>query len=188
MEGEMQVLQKVFVGLGRSAMPALSLIVLASSLGFAPAALAEKAATATSVKIGYFNYNLVKAAYPEAADSERMKNQAEEQLKRDVMDGNTKLQKAKEDKKSEDEIKKMQETLQIAITAKQQALVEMVQRENAIAQERVRRAVSDVAKDKGLDLIIDGAGVFAGGQKIVENGVDVTEDVVKKLSPATTTK
>jgi Skp family chaperone for outer membrane proteins len=183
MEGEMQVLQKVFVGIGRSFLPALSMVVLASSVGFAPSALAQKAATATSVKIGYFNLNLVKASYPEAAGSEQIKNQAEEQLKRDVLAGNDKLTKAKEEKKSEDEIKKMQSDLQIAITAKQQALVELVQNANAIAQERMRQAINAVAKDKGLDVVIDGAGVFAGGQRIVENGVDVTEDIVKKLSP-----
>ena len=50
-------------------------------------------------------------------------------------------------------------------------------------QQRIFGAVNQVAKDKGLDLIVDGAGVFAGGQKVLDSGVDVTEDIVKTLTP-----
>lgn len=33
-------------------------------------------------------------------------------------------------------------------------------------------------------MVIDGAGVYAGGQKVIDNGVDVTADIMKKISPA----
>lgn len=38
------------------------------------------------------------------------------------------------------------------------------------------------ACDEGLDLMVDGAGVFAGGEKLVGSGEDITEAVIKKLA------
>ncbi|MGR9758738.1 hypothetical protein ACUOF5_23540, partial [Escherichia coli] len=63
----------------------LAVTLLGSSV---PALAQSKTATATSVKIGYFNLNLVKAVYPGSAESENLKNQAEAQLKNDVENAN----------------------------------------------------------------------------------------------------
>lgn len=146
-------------------------------------ASAQKAATPASVKIGYFNLALVKASYPEAAGSETLRNNAEAMLRRDVEEGNKRLQKAQEDKKPKEEIEKMARDLQAEINAKQQALIQLVQTQAAIATQNIAQAVNAVARDKGLDLVVDGAGVFAGGDKIVNNGVDITDEVVKRLQP-----
>jgi Skp family chaperone for outer membrane proteins len=135
------------------------------------------------VKIGYFNLALVKASYPEAAGSETLRNNAEAMLRRDVEEGNKRLQKAQEDKKPKEEIEKMARDLQAEINAKQQALIQLVQTQAAIATQNIAQAVNAVARDKGLDLVVDGAGVFAGGDKIVNNGVDITDEVVKRLQP-----
>jgi hypothetical protein len=40
-----------------------------------------------------------------------------------------------------------------------------------------------VAREQGLDLVVDGAGVFTGGQQVLENGVDITSETIKKLQP-----
>lgn len=146
-------------------------------------AFAQKTATPTSIKIGYFNLALVKASYPEAAGSELLRTQAENQLRRDVEAGNQRLQKAQEEKKPKEEVEKMARDLQTEINAKQQALIQLVQTQAAIATQNIAQAVNAVAKDKSLDLVVDGAGVFAGGDKIVNNGVDITEDLIKKLAP-----
>jgi len=146
-------------------------------------AQAQKAATPTPVKIGYFNLALVKASYPEAAGSETLRNNAEAMLRRDVEEGNKRLQKAQEDKKPKEEIEKMARDLQTEINAKQQALIQLVQTQAAVATQNIAQAVNNVARDKGLDLVVDGAGVFAGGDKIVTNGMDITDEVVKKLQP-----
>jgi Skp family chaperone for outer membrane proteins len=147
-------------------------------------AFAEKTAQATSVKIGYFNLALVKASYPEAAGSELLRTQAENQLRRDVEEGNKSLQKAQEDKKPKEELERMARDLQTTINAKQQALIQLVQTQAAIATQNIAQAVNLVAKEKSLDMVVDGAGVFAGGDKIVNNGEDITEAVIKKLQPA----
>ena len=46
-------------------------------------AFAQKTASATSLKIGYFNLQMVKASGT-GSDSEALKNQAESQLRRDI--------------------------------------------------------------------------------------------------------
>lgn len=159
-----------------------ALLVLLSSIS-APA-FAQKSASPTTLKIGYFNLALAKASYPEAAGSESLRTQAENQLRRDVEEGNKSLQKAQEDKKPKEELEKMARDLQTTINAKQQALIQLVQTQAAIATQNIAQAVNAVAREKSLDLVVDGAGVFAGGDKIVNSGEDITEAVIKKLTPA----
>ena len=148
-------------------------------------AFAQKSASPTNVKIGYFNLALVKASYPQAAGSEALRTNAENQLREAVRQGNEELQKAQEAKKPKEELEQMARDLQTRINAMQQALVQLVQTQTAVATQNIARAVNIVAQDKGLDLVVDGAGVFAGGDKIVNNGVDVTDEIVKKLTEAT---
>jgi Skp family chaperone for outer membrane proteins len=183
----MHLLQQVFSNHKPFLATAASTIALTLSVLSTPA-LAQKAATPLNVKVGYFNLNLVKMADPEAVGSDSLKNQAESQLRRDVDEGNKKVQKARDEKKSAEEVTKMVEQLQLEIAAKNQALAQLVQNNNAIAQDRLRQVINGVAKDRGLDLIIDGAGVFAGGQKVLDNGVDVTDEIAKKLNPAAGSK
>ncbi len=99
---------------------------------------------------------------------------------------NKRLNKAREDKNSPDEIAKLSEQLQIEINAKQKALAELVQAANASATDKIIRAVNSVAKEKGIDLVVDGSGIYAGGQKVLDNGVDITDDVVKQLHSTST--
>lgn len=144
---------------------------------------AANSAQPTSVKFGYFNLALVKASYPEAAGSEALRVQAENQLRRDVEEGNKRLAKANEDKKPKEEIEKMARDLQSEINAKQNALIQLVQTQTAMATQAIAAAVAQVSKDKGLDVVVDGAGVFAGGEKLVNSGEDITEAIVRRLAP-----
>ncbi len=169
----------------RSTKQILGGTLLASLLvaGTLSPAFAQKSASATSLKIGYFNLQMVKASGT-GGDAEALKNQAESQLRRDIEAGQKAIQKAREDKKSEEDLKKIVQQVQTELAAKQQALAQLVQTQNQIETQRLMGAVNQVAKDKGLDLIVDGAGVFAGGQKVLDSGVDVTDDIVKTLTGA----
>ncbi len=161
-----------------------SAFVVAIGLGLAGIAPSFAApAQPTSVKFGYFNLGLVKISYPEAAGSEALRVQAENQLRRDVERGNEMLQKAQQDKKPKDEVEKMAKELQLEINAEQHALVQLVQSQSATANQAIQAAVQAVAKEKGLDVVVDGASVFTGGEKVVNNGEDITEAIVKKLQP-----
>jgi Skp family chaperone for outer membrane proteins len=160
-------------------------LLAVSLLGANVPALAQsaKSATATSVKIGYFNLNLVKAVYPGSAESESLKNQAEAQLKNDVENANKNIQKLRDAKKSEDEITKAVHDTQLSINAEQGALAKLIQGQVQVARERIYGAVNQVAKDKGLDIVIDADGLFAGGKTVLNNGVDITQDLTKLLAP-----
>jgi Skp family chaperone for outer membrane proteins len=164
---------------------AASLLALSTvAMGVSTPVFAQKSATSISIKVGYFNLALVKASYPEAAGAELLRTQAENELREYVRKGNESLQKAQEDKKPKEELEKLARDLQLQINAQQQALIQLVQTQNTIATQNIAQAVNTIAKDKGLDLVFDGAGVFSGGDKIVNNGEDITEPVIKKLAPA----
>lgn len=162
----------------------LGTVFFALTLLFCQPSLAQKSATAAPLKVGYFNLNLVKISCPETAGSETLRLQAENQLKREVEQANKRLQKAQEEKRTPEELKKLTSDIQAEINAKQQALAQLVQTATAQASEKIFQAVNQVAQEKGLDLVIDGAGVYAGGQKVIDNGVDVTADIMRKISPA----
>lgn len=146
------------------------------------AAFAQKAATPATVKIGYFNLNMVKATTP-AGDSEMLKNQAEAQLRRDIETGQKAIEKARADKKTDDEIKSIVKQVQTELAAKQQALAQLVQAATAQDTQKLVQAVNQVAKKKGLDLIVDANAVYAGGKDVLEKGIDVTTDVVEAVNP-----
>lgn len=166
----------------------LSLFALtALSLVMAPASFAQKSASATSVKIGYFDLAKVKAQTI-AGDSEGLKSQAEKQFRQDIEAGQKAVQKARDEKKSEEELKSLLKQVQTELAAKRQALARLVESQIFADTQRLMQTVSEVAKDKSLDLVIDGAGIFAGGQKVLDNGVDVTEEVIAKLNPGSVRK
>ena len=154
-----------------------------SMVALAPCANAQKSASQINVKVGYVNLAMIKANTPDSASSEQLTKQAEAFLKASVEESNKRLLKAQEEKKSEEDIKKLKSDLQTQINAKQQAYAELVQSSQAQSLQRISAAVNQVASDKGLDLVVDGGGVLAGGQKLLDNGIDITNDVVKKLAP-----
>ena len=148
-------------------------------------ALAQKAATSVSVKIGYFNEALVKASFPEAAGSENLKTTAESQLRKDLEDANKAIQTMQEQKKPADEIQKAIRDAQVSMNARQQALAELVQSQNAVVRDKMVQAVNAVGREKGLDLVVNGEGLYMGGKTVLDNGTDITNEVAKKLAPQT---
>jgi Skp family chaperone for outer membrane proteins len=160
-------------------------LVIASGLSSVPAyAQGKTTATPTSLKMGYFNLALVKASFPEAAGSDQLRQNAESMLRQKVVDGNSALQKAQKDGKTKQELDQMAKDIQLEVNSAQQVLAQLVQQQVAMATQAIAIAVNRVARDKSLDVVVDGAGVYAGGDKIVNNGADVTQDIIKLLQPA----
>lgn len=162
----------------------LPVTVCAVAITATVATAAEKVPIATSMKTGYFNLGLVKATYPEAAGTEGLRMQAEAQLRRDIDAGLKKIEKAQQEKKPQDEIQKLTRELQTELSAKKQALAQLIQTAEASAKEKIHQAAKQVARDKGLDLVIDVSGIYACDPKVIQNGIDVTSDVMNKLQPA----
>src|SRR5262249_39301357 len=93
---------QIFKALTRGLLIAALVPAICSSAAMAQ----QKTASAATVKIGYFNLALVKATTT-AGESEVLKNQAEAQLRRDIETGQKAIEKAREEKKSEAEIKEI---------------------------------------------------------------------------------
>ncbi|MBX3153859.1 OmpH family outer membrane protein [Candidatus Obscuribacterales bacterium] len=159
----------------------IALALVATAIFDAPAS-AQKAASPSTVKIGYFNLTMVKAKTP-AGDADALKNQAEGQLRRDIETGQKAIEKARADKKTEAEIKDIVKQVQTELAAKQQALFQLVQSATLQDTQRLVQAVNVVAKKKGLDLIVDANAVYAGGKEVLDKGIDVTNDVIEAVNP-----
>ncbi len=159
-------------------------VVLPLAVTSAPALAQKTSANPTTIKMGYFNLVLIKSAFPQASESEALRIQAENQLKQDLDTANKQIQKMQDEKKSSDEIQKAVHENQVVINAKQEALVRLLQTQNAMARDRIIQAVNQVAQEKGLDIIFDGEGLYAGGKTVLDNGIDVTDEIKKKLQPA----
>jgi Skp family chaperone for outer membrane proteins len=162
----------------------LALAFIATAMLAIPAnAASGNAAQPVSAKLGYFNLQMVKASYPEAAAVNSLEEKAKEMLRHNVEEGNKQLQEMQKAGKPKEEIEKKQHELQTAIAAQQQALGQLLSSNSIEANRAIAQAAVAVAKDKGLDVVIDGAGIFAGGEKFINNGEDVTDAVIKRLVP-----
>ncbi|HEY9786086.1 MAG TPA: OmpH family outer membrane protein [Candidatus Obscuribacterales bacterium] len=146
-------------------------------------ALAEQAPTTLSVKVGYFNLGLVKASFSEAANAEAIRARAEAQLREDVDNSIQRLKKMQEEKKPAEEIQKTQRELQLIVSAKQEALAQLVDAASQSVKAKIAQVALAVAKEKGLDIVVDGQGIFVGGDKFLNSGIDVTTEMLKKLGP-----
>ena len=141
-------------------------------------------AQSVSVKMGYFNLLQVKASYPEAAAATSLEEKAKEMLRLEVEAANKELMELQKANKTKEEIEKRKTELQNQIAAKQQAMSQLLMSNSAEASRNIAAAVLSVAKEKGLDVIIDAAGIYAGGDKFANSGEDVTDAVMKRLVPA----
>lgn len=136
-----------------------------------------------SVKMGYFNLQTVKASYPESAAVNSLEEKAKEMLRREVEESNKELQEMQKANKPKEEVEKKVREMQAVIAAKQQALTQLLSSNSMEANRAIAQAALAVAKEKGLDVVIDGAGIYAGGEKFLTSGEDVTEAVIKRLVP-----
>lgn len=143
--------------------------------------LPSLAETPITVRVGFFNLGMVKANYAQAASAESIRAQAEAQLRKEVEESNQRIQKMVAEKKPSGEVQKAVHEAQIIIDAKQQSLAQLVETSSGEVRTRILQAVNLVARDKSIDIIVDGQGVYAGGQKFIDNGVDITADIIKKL-------
>lgn len=141
----------------------------------------DKPLESLTIKVGYFNFGKIRSGIPEVANSEAIRINAEAQLRKDVETWNSKLLKMREDKKPADEIEKTKQEAQAVVRAKQEALAQLVESANLSVRVRVAQAAEAEARARNIDLVVDGQGLYAGGQKIFDHGVDITQAVLKRL-------
>lgn len=141
----------------------------------------EKVAEPLSVKVAYFNFGKIRAGIPEVSNAEAIRINAEAQLRKDVETWNSRLIKMREEKKPAAEIEKTKQEGQTVVRAKQEALAQLVESANLSVRVRVAQAAEAEARARSIDLVVDGQGLYAGGQKVFDHGVDITQAVLKRL-------
>ncbi len=160
----------------------LSLIAQVSmSLAASALDAPEKPAEPLTVKVAYFNFGRIRAGIPEVSNAEAIRINSEAQLRKDVETWNNKLLKMREEKKPAAEIEKTKQEGQTVVRAKQEALAQLVEAANLSVRVRVAQAAEAEAKERNIDLVIDGQGLYAGGQKVFDHGIDITQSVLKRL-------
>lgn len=147
----------------------------------ASAKSAEKNPEPLTVKVGYFNFGKIRAGIPEVANAEAIRINSEAQLRKDVEAWNNKLIKMREEKQSAAEIDKTKQEAQAVVRAKQEALAQLIESANLSVRVRVAQAAEAEAKSRNIDLVVDGQGLYAGGQKVFDHGVDITQAVLKRI-------
>lgn len=142
------------------------------------------AGQAVSVKMGYFNLNQVKAAHPASAGLDRLENNAKELLKIDADKANAELTQMQKSSKSTEEIEAKKKELQLQLNAKVDASMNLLMGNRMAANSELAQLVNSVAKEKGLDLVVDANGIFSGGEKFAASGEDITDAILQRLTPS----
>lgn len=142
---------------------------------------AEKIPEPLTVKVAYFNFGKIRAGIPEVANAEAIRINSEAQLRKDVESWNNKLIKMREEKQPASEIDKTKQEAQAVVRAKQEALAQLVESANLSVRVRVAQAAEAEAKARNIDLVVDGQGLYAGGQKVFDHGIDITQPVLKRI-------
>jgi len=158
-----------------------SAVFLTASGFFSFADASEKSPEPLTVKVGYFNFGKIRAGIPEVANAEAIRINSEAQLRKDVENWNNRLLKMREEKKSLEEIDKTKQEGQAVVRAKQEALAQLVESANLSVRVRVAQAAEAEAKERNIDLVVDGQGLYAGGKRVFDHGVDITQSVLKRI-------
>lgn len=149
--------------------------------GAASNSSSEKVVEPLTVRVAYFNFGKIRAAIPEVSNAEAIRINAEAQLRSDVETWNSKLRKMREEKQPAAEIEKTKNEGQTVVRAKQEALAQLVDSASLSVRVRVAKAAEAEAKERNFDLVIEGQGLYAGGQKVFDHGVDITQGVLKRV-------
>lgn len=132
------------------------------------------------VRMGYFGLASVKASYPEAVGLELLRASSENQLYKHREEANKRLSEAAKTK-SKEELNRLSQDEQSSLVIEQKTLVDLIATQEAQIIKSITAAVQSVAMDRSLDVVFDGAGCFAEGDLAVNNGIDVTADIFRKL-------
>ncbi|MCC7529688.1 MAG: caspase family protein, partial [Candidatus Melainabacteria bacterium] len=136
-----------------------------------------------TARLSYFDLRSLKSAEPSISESETLRVQAEQQLRKDVEEANARLQKLSAQRLPKAEIDALAGDLQKEINAKQKALVLFVQNSSAAGTQKITSAVASLSKQGKFEILLERDGVMYGIDKVVAAGPNVTENILAILQP-----
>lgn len=125
--------------------------------------------------IGYVDLERVLISYDKAQTYQKDLQKKRADYQEFFLEKQKKLEKAKEKKKSEDSIKKMIEEMEMELKSRQEDLFKFEAQFQRTILAEVTGASQKVAKEYGIDIVVDKRVVYVGG-------FDLTEFVLNKLN------
>jgi Skp family chaperone for outer membrane proteins len=138
-------------------------------------------ATPVSKKFAYFDLKMIRNTFPDSVTFEQSRYSGEDALRNSANEANQQLKQFEAENHSVDEIQKEKQRLQSAVDAKTSTFVRQMLASNLNITEKIKHAASTVAESHSVDVVLDANSVFFGGGKILENGIDVTAEIMKIL-------
>lgn len=125
--------------------------------------------------IGFIEVQKVFKAYKETGKAQEKLAKEEATFKKEFEESQKKLEAAKTAKKSQKEIETITKELEEKLAPKREQLMRLNEELTTRLQREIVTSVKSVAKNLGLDIILDKQAVIIGG-------VDVTDMVINKLN------
>jgi Skp family chaperone for outer membrane proteins len=137
--------------------------------------------TPVTKKFAYFDLKVIRNTFPDSVNFEQSRYAGEDLLRNSANEANQQLKQFEAENHSVAEIQKEKEKLQSAIDTKTGAFVRQMLASNLNITEKIKKAATTVADSHEVDVVLDANSVFFGGGKILENGIDVTAEMMKVL-------
>lgn len=125
--------------------------------------------------IGYIEVQKVFKGYKETSKAQEKLSKEEAVFKKDFEESQKKLESAKSAKKPQKEIDSITKELEEKLAPKREVLMKLNEELTTKLQKDIITAVSQVAKNLGLDTVLDKQAVIVGG-------VDISDIVINRLN------
>jgi len=133
------------------------------------------AGPALAASLGMVDTKRVFDEYKEAQKSQAEYKEKAESYQREFLEKNRALQEAQRQGKSKAEIEKLTKKYEAELKPRKDAVDALDRKLSTLLKKKIEDAIGDVAKAKGLPVVVDKQVVLHGGE-------DITDDVLKKLN------
>jgi outer membrane protein len=130
---------------------------------------------AAGISIGCIDVQKVFKGYTETSKAQASLSKEEATFKKEFEASQKKLEAAKAAKKSDKEIETMTKSLEEELAPKREKLMKMNDELTSRLQKDILTSVKSVAKNLGLDIVLD-------KQVIIDGGMDISDMVINKLN------
>ena len=130
---------------------------------------------AATASIGFIDVQKVFKGYTETSKAQSALSKEESAFKKEFEASQKKLEAAKAAKKSDKEIETMTKQLEEDLAPKREKLMKMNDELTSRLQKDILTSVKSVAKNLGLDIVLD-------KQVIIDGGMDISDMVINKLN------
>ena len=151
-----------------------SIFVLAIAGGLS-LSVASGAFSAGLSSIGFIDVQKVFKGYSETEKAQTQISKEEEDFKKDFEASQKKIEEARTAKKSDKEIDEITKKLEKDLAPKREKLIKLNTQLTSVLQKNIVDSVKAVAKNLGIDVVLD-------KQVVINGGTDISDMVINKLN------